>query len=75
VRSLLNQPSAAVMPEVAKAIALEPSSPWHHLVAARVLWRMNSLDEARKSAEVALRLADTDQAREQAAQLLASMKK
>jgi len=75
VRSLLNQPSAAVMPEVAKAIELEPSSPWHHLVAARVLWRMNSLDEARKSAEVALRLADTDQAREQAAQLLASMKK
>jgi tetratricopeptide (TPR) repeat protein len=75
VRGLMKQPPADVMPQIAKAIALEPSSPWHRLTAARVLGRMGNLDEARKAAEAALRLADTDEARQQAQQMLTALTK
>ena len=75
VRFLMKQPSGAVIPQIAKAISLEPSSPWHRLTAARVLGRMGNLDEARKAAEAALRLADTDEARQQAQQMLAVLPK
>ena len=75
VRFLMKQPSGAVIPQIAKAISLEPSSPWHRLTAARVLGRMGNLEEARKAAEAALRLADTDEARQQAQQMLAVLRK
>ena len=75
VRFLMKQPSGAVIPQIAKAISLEPSSPWHRLTAARVLGRMGNLEEARKAAEAALRLADSDEARQQAQQMLTVLTK
>ena len=72
VRTWLKKPPVEVMPLLAKAVTLEPRSPRHRLTAARVLWRLGSPDEARKAAQVALTLADTDAERAQAEQLLTS---
>lgn len=70
VRAALGQPEASVMPSILRAMELEPSSPWHWLAAARVLWRFNKMADARRAAELALTLADTDRERAEAQRLL-----
>jgi tetratricopeptide (TPR) repeat protein len=75
VRAVLKQPAAEVLPVLARAVELEPSSPWHRMTAARVFWRYNNLADARKAAETALALADTDQERAEAQRLLATLPK
>jgi tetratricopeptide (TPR) repeat protein len=75
VRAALKQPAPSIMPQLAKAISLEPSSPWHRLAAARVLWMLGSMDEARKTAEAALAIAVDDDARAEVTRLLAQMSK
>ena len=73
VRAALKQPVADVMPVMARAVELEPSSPWHRLTAARVFWRYNNLADARKAAQAALTLADTDPERAEAQRLLSEI--
>lgn len=75
VRSALKQPAAEVLPVLARAVELEPSSPWHRLTAARVFWRYNNLADARKAAQAALTLADTDQERAEAQRLISALPK
>jgi tetratricopeptide (TPR) repeat protein len=75
VRAALKQPATEVMPILARAVELEPSSPWHRLTAARVFWRYNNLADARKAAQAALTLADTEQERAEAQRLLATLPK
>jgi hypothetical protein len=58
-----------------RAIALEPAASSHHLSAARVLWRLQKLDEARKEAETALTLADSDEERRRAQSLIDALNK
>lgn len=76
VRANLKRPQVSVLPNMHKAIALEPSNPWHRLAAARVLGRLNAFDEARKAAESAIKLADEqDEAvRTEARRILALLK-
>ena len=73
VRAALGQPASEVMPAITRAVELEPSSVWHRLTAARVLWRFNNLADAHKAAQVALTLARTDQERAEAQRLISSM--
>jgi tetratricopeptide (TPR) repeat protein len=73
VRAALGRSAAEIMPAVVRAVQLEPSSPWHRLTEARMLWRFNSIPDARKAAQIALRLADTDQERAEAERLLATI--
>ncbi len=73
VRALLKQPAPSVMPLVVKAIWLDPSNAWHRMTEARVLFDYNAIDEARKAAQNALALADTDEERQAAQQLLAQL--
>ena len=75
VRAWLKRPTAEIMPLLATAVKLEPRNPWHRLAGARVLWRLGSPEEARKTAETALTLADSDAARSEAQQLLAAIGK
>jgi tetratricopeptide (TPR) repeat protein len=75
VRAHLKQPAGVAIPLIAKAISLEPWSPWHRLTAARVLWRFENIEEARKAAQAALTLADSDESRTEAQKLLASIGK
>jgi hypothetical protein len=75
VRAALKQPATDVMPILARAVELEPSSPWHRLTAARVFWRYNNFADARKAAQAALTLADTEQERAEAQRLLATLPK
>jgi tetratricopeptide (TPR) repeat protein len=71
-RAVLKRSSAVIVPHMHKAVALEPSSPWHRLAGARVLIRLNTLDEARKAAESAIQLAaDDPQVRAEAERILA----
>ena len=73
VRAALKQPVADVMRVMARAVELEPASPWHRLTAARVFWRYNNLADARKAAQAALTLADTDRERAEAQRLLSEI--
>jgi tetratricopeptide (TPR) repeat protein len=73
VRAALKQPASQVMPLMVRAVELDPSSPWHRLTAARVFWRYNNLADARKAAQAALALADTDQERGEAQHLLSTI--
>jgi cellulose synthase operon protein C len=76
VRAALRKPAGDIIPLLEKSIAIDPSDPWHRLTAARVLWRLGNLDQARKVGEVALRLAgDDEDARNEAQHLLSSMPK
>jgi hypothetical protein len=50
VRAVLGRSPAEIMPAVVRALHLEPSSPWHRLTEARMLWRFNNIPDARKSA-------------------------
>jgi tetratricopeptide (TPR) repeat protein len=58
------------MAMVLRAISLDPSEPHYHLSAANVLWRQNKIDEAIEHARKAQALADTDDERRRAADLL-----
>jgi tetratricopeptide (TPR) repeat protein len=55
---------------VLRAIALEPAEPAFHISAANVLWRANQIDAAIKHAQAAQALADTDEERRRAADML-----
>lgn len=72
VRAILKRPSPTIVTHMQKAVSLEPSNPWHRIIASRVLARLNSPEEARKAAESALKLADDDPAaRKEAGRILA----
>jgi Flp pilus assembly protein TadD len=72
VRADLKRPHLSIAAHMQKAVALEPSNPWHRLAAARILARLNVVDEARKAAQSALALADQDPAaRAEAERILA----
>jgi TPR repeat protein len=73
VRAALGRSPAEIMPAVVRAVQLEPSSPWHRFTEARMLWRFGNVTDARKAAQIALRLADTDQERAEAERLLATI--
>jgi tetratricopeptide (TPR) repeat protein len=76
VRAALNQSAGVIVPLLSKAIKLDPANPWHRLSAARTLWRLRSIEEARRMAEGALALSVTDAgARREAERLLATMPK
>jgi tetratricopeptide (TPR) repeat protein len=75
VRAALKQPATEVMPLLVRAVELEPASVWHRLTVARVFWRYNNLADARKAAQAALTLADTDQERAEAQRLLSTLPK
>lgn len=68
VRSLLGTGDPLGM--VLRAISLEPSEANHHLRAASVLWRARKYDEALKQAQAALQLAQDDESRRRAQQML-----
>jgi TPR repeat protein len=73
VRAALGRPSAEVMPSILRAVELEPSSSWYRLTAARVFRRFNNLADARKAAQLAVTLADTDQERADAERFLSTI--
>ena len=76
IRAQLSRSQATIVPHMQKAVALEPSDPWHRLAAARVLWLLRAPEEARKAAESALKLADDDErAQTEAERLLAVYRK
>lgn len=58
------------VPLALRAISLEPAEPFYRLSAASVLWREKKLDEALKHAQAAASLADTDEERRQAADMI-----
>ena len=74
VRAGLHQPPAEVIALLTKAVTLDPSDPWIRIMAARALWGLDKLAEARKVASVALALAGEDPvAKAQAERLLATI--
>lgn len=74
IRAILQRPSPTIVVHMQKAVALEPSNPWHRIIAARVLARLDAPAEARKAAQSALRLADDDAAaRKEAERILANL--
>ncbi len=74
VRSAQKKPEADVVALLSKAVALNPSDPWTRIAAARSLWRIDKVEEARKVARVALALSGDDaQARAEAEQLIATI--
>jgi tetratricopeptide (TPR) repeat protein len=76
VRAELRRPQAVIVPHMQKAVALEPSNPWHRIIAARILWRLGAADEARKALDGALARADSDaRAKQEAERLLALFKR
>jgi tetratricopeptide (TPR) repeat protein len=75
VRAALRKPAAEVVPLLVRAVELEPSNSWHRLTAARVFWRYDNIADARKAAQAALTLADTDAERTEAQSLLARLPK
>jgi TPR repeat protein len=60
---------AALVP-AQRAVALEPGGSYHRVAFARVLHQLGRTDEARKSAELGLQLADDDAARSNAERFL-----
>jgi len=75
VRAELQRPQSTIVTHMHKAVSLEPSSPWHRLAAARVLARLNAIDDARKAAESALALADDNASvRREAERILGMLK-
>lgn len=75
VRAALKRPQVMVVTPMQRAVALEPSNPWHRLAAARILGRLNAFEEARKAAESALKLADDQEAVRKEAQRILEMLK
>jgi tetratricopeptide (TPR) repeat protein len=70
VRAALKERTETAVGVVRRAIALEPWEPRHHLSAARVLYRLENDDEARKEIQAALALADDEADRREAERLL-----
>ena len=58
------------VPLALRAISLEPAEPYYRLSAAHVLWREKKLDEASKHAQAAASLADNDEERRQATDMI-----
>jgi tetratricopeptide (TPR) repeat protein len=73
VRAALKQSPAQIVPLLQKAVALDPGDPWVRISAARALWRMNELPQARKVAQIAQTLAQDDERARAEAQRLLSM--
>lgn len=74
VRSAQKKPADDVVALLNKAIALDPSDPWTRIAAARSLWRIDRLTEARAVARVAVALtADDPRAKAEAERLLAAI--
>jgi len=74
VRAALKHTPEEIFSLLAKAVKLDPSDPWIRIIAARSLWRVNKLEEARNVARVALSLAGTDgRAKAEAERLLATI--
>jgi tetratricopeptide (TPR) repeat protein len=74
IRAILKRPSPTIVVHMQKAVALEPSNPWHRIIGSRVLARLNATEEARKAAQTALKLADDDPAaRKEAERILAML--
>jgi len=74
VRAALKHTPEEIFSLLAKAVKLDPSDPWIRLTAARSLWRVNKLDEARNVARVALNLSGSDaRAKAEAERLLATI--
>jgi tetratricopeptide (TPR) repeat protein len=65
VRAELKRPQATVVPHMHKAVALEPGNPWHRILAARTLARLDAIAEARQTAETARKFATDDPAAQQ----------
>ena len=73
VRAALRKPAPEVLPLLVRAVELEPSSAWHRLTAAYVFWRYDNIADARKAAQAALSLADTEKERAEAQSLLSQL--
>ena len=63
-----DQPKALEL--LGRAIALEPNTSYHRMVAADVLWNAGSKNEAIQAAQTALKLADDDRERANAQRFL-----
>ena len=61
---------AAALAQAQRAILLEPGESYHRVALARALDKLGRADEARKSAELGLRLADNDNERSSAERFL-----
>lgn len=74
VRATLNKSVDDIVALLTKAITLAPSDPWIRIRAARSVWRLGDLPEARQVARVALTLSqDDDAAKAEAERLLATI--
>jgi tetratricopeptide (TPR) repeat protein len=74
VRAALKKPPADIAALLTKAVTLDPSDAWIRVTAARTLWRLDKVDEARRVARVALTLAGDDaRAKAEAERLLAAI--
>ena len=80
-QALLGEAQAALgdadpaLTSVRHAIALEPGQPYHHLSAARVLWKLGRPADARQEADRGLALADAEDERQQAQKLIDFLQK
>ena len=75
VKVALNQPWSSVLPLLNRSIALDPSSPWHRISAARALSRFGNREEALKVARSAVPLADDEYEKREVDRLLAMLAK
>ena len=75
VKMALAQPAGTIVPLVVRAMALEPSNPWHRMAAARVSRKFGNREEALKLAHSALALADNENERREAERLIAFLAK
>jgi tetratricopeptide (TPR) repeat protein len=74
VSAALKKPSADIATLLTKAVNLDPSDAWIRITAARTLWRLGLLEDARKVARLALTLAGDDaRAKAEAERLLATI--
>ena len=74
VRAALKKPPADIAELLTKAVNLDPSDAWIRVTAARTLWRLDHVDEARRVARVGLTLAGDDvRAKAEAERLLAAI--
>jgi TPR repeat protein len=71
VRSILGTGDPLAL--VNRAISLEPSEAYYHLVAARVLWRQQKWDEASRHAQAAAALAQSEENTRAAREMIASL--
>ena len=65
---------AAALAQAQRAVALEPGQSYHRVALARALNKLGRSDEARKSAELGLQLADNDNERSNAERFVMFLK-